>query len=79
MDRRASVRPIEHHVSIEEQAMSDLTFRLMERHQQIDEALRAERRRRWPDPLAILRLTRAKLALRQRLGRLMRRRIALHG
>ncbi|QCI93620.1 DUF465 domain-containing protein [Novosphingobium sp. EMRT-2] len=59
--------------------MSDLTFRLMERHQQIDEALRAERRRRWPDPLAILRLTRAKLALRQRLGRLMRRRIALHG
>lgn len=59
--------------------MSDLTFRLMERHQQIDAALRAERRRRWPDALQILRLTRAKLALRQRLGRLMRRRIALHG
>ena len=59
--------------------MSDLTYRLMERHQQIDEALRAERQRRWPDPMAILRLTRAKLALRQRLARLMRRRVALHG
>ncbi len=60
--------------------MSDTVFRLMERHQKLDEALHLARSRSLPDALEILRLKSLKLAIRQRLGRLMgwRNRLPAH-
>lgn len=49
--------------------MSDRYFRLMERHQKLDEALRIAR-----DPLDVLRLRSLKSALRARLAALFVRR-----
>ncbi|MBC2664400.1 DUF465 domain-containing protein [Novosphingobium flavum] len=57
--------------------MSDLTFRLLERHQQIDALLRRAQSRRWADPLEILRLKKLKLVLRDRLAARSRRHPAL--
>lgn len=45
-------------------------FRLNEIHLRIDEALRAEMRRRFSNPIRILRLTQLKLSIRQRLATL---------
>ena len=50
--------------------MSDRLFRLMERHQKLDEALRRVQTRRWPDPFEIARLKKLKLAIKDRLARL---------
>lgn len=54
--------------------MSQHIFRLMSRHQQLDEALRDEQRRRWPDFVRLQRLKRMKLAVKDRLSALMTRR-----
>ena len=59
--------------------MSDRVFRLMERHQQLDEALRLAQRRRLTDPFEIVRLKKLKLAIKDRIARLLRRRERLTG
>ena len=53
--------------------MSQIIFRLMSRHQQLDEALRYELKRRWPDFARLQRLKRMKLAVKDRLSGLMTR------
>ncbi|MCZ8171900.1 MAG: DUF465 domain-containing protein [Novosphingobium sp.] len=53
--------------------MSDRVFRLMERHQKLDEALRLAQRRRLDDPFEIVRLKKLKLAIKDRIARVMRR------
>lgn len=58
--------------------MSDRLFRLLERHQKLDAQLRDAQRRRWVDPLEIMRLKKLKLALKDRLMKLSRRKPA-HG
>ena len=42
-------------------------FRLLEMHQRIDEALRRELRRRWPDPFRVVELNTLKLRVKDRL------------
>ena len=42
-------------------------FPLLEMHQKIDEALRRELRRRWPDPLRDIQLKKRKLRVKDRL------------
>ena len=54
--------------------MSNHVYRLMERHQQLDERLRAVLTRRWADPHEVARLKKLKLAIKDRLNRLMHRR-----
>lgn len=54
--------------------MSDRVFRLMERHQKLDGALRQLQAQRWPDPFQIARLKKLKLALKDRLVRVLERR-----
>lgn len=56
--------------------MSDKAFRLLERHQKLDERLRVLQTLRWPDPLELVRLKKLKLAVKDRLARLARRRSA---
>ena len=56
--------------------MSDHVFRLMERHQKLDRLLQEARRRRWSDPLEVIRLKKLKLAVKDRLARAMRRKPA---
>lgn len=53
--------------------MSHHTFQLLTRHQQIDAALRREQQRPGADVLRLTRLKRLKLALKDRLARLMTR------
>jgi hypothetical protein len=48
--------------------MSQQVFSLLSRHQQIDEALRLERRRRWPDVMRMMRLKTIKKSLNDRLS-----------
>ena len=50
--------------------MSDHLFRLMERHQRLDAALRHAQARRFSDPLEIMRIKKLKLAVKDRLARL---------
>jgi len=52
--------------------MSDRTFRLLERHQRLDERLRRVQAARFADPFEILRLKKLKLILKDRLARLAR-------
>ena len=47
--------------------MSDRVFRLMERHQKLDDALRLAQRRRLTDPFEIVRLKKLKLAIKDRI------------
>ena len=54
--------------------MSNRTFRLMERHQKLDELLRLAQMRRIPDPFEVARIKKMKLAIKDRLGRLIHRR-----
>ena len=54
--------------------MSDRVFLLMERHQNLDERLRRMQTARWPDPFEIARLKKLKLALKDRLARVLQRR-----
>lgn len=58
--------------------MSDRVYRLLERHQKLDELLRRAQMRRWADPLEIVRLKKLKLAIKDRLAMLLRRRAAQH-
>jgi hypothetical protein len=58
-------------VSIGNISMPDTLFRMMERHQKLDELLRRAQSRRFPDAREILRLTLQKLTLRSRLNGLM--------
>jgi len=53
--------------------MSDSAFRLMERHQKLDDALRRLQARRFVDPFEVLRLKKLKLAIKDRLARHARR------
>lgn len=53
--------------------MSEHVFRLMERHQKLDRLLHEARRRRWSDPLEILRLKKLKLAIKDRIAGATRR------
>ena len=46
-------------------------FRLLELHQRIDDALRRELRRRWPDRFAVFRLNEMKLRVKHRLASLI--------
>ena len=57
--------PIPSHVP--SKIMKQRTFRLLEMHQRIDEALRRELRRRWPDPFRVVRLKKLKLHVKDRL------------
>jgi hypothetical protein len=50
-------------------------FLLMERHARIDDALRAEQRRRFPDLFRMQQLKKLKLAVKDRLHRLSRRKV----
>lgn len=50
--------------------MSDKAYRLLEYHQRLDQKLRAEMKRRWPDIMQIARLKKLKLAVKDRLARL---------
>lgn len=52
--------------------MTDHVFRLLERHQKLDERLRGELRSRWVNPAEIARLKKLKLAIKDRLARLAR-------
>ena len=49
--------------------MSDRVFRLLERHQRLDERLRRIQSMRWPDPFEVVRLKKLKLILKDRLFR----------
>ena len=53
--------------------MTDSAFRLLERHQRLDERLRRAQARRFTDPIEIARLKKLKLAIKDRLARLVRR------
>lgn len=52
--------------------MTDRVYRLLERHQKLDERLRRAQTRRSTDPFEILRLKKLKLAIKDRLARLVR-------
>jgi hypothetical protein len=54
--------------------MSHYIFRLLSRHQQLDDALRSEQKRPWPDFARLQRLKRMKLAVKDRLSALIARR-----
>ncbi len=54
--------------------MSDRYFRLLERHQKLDEKLRLLQRLRAVDPLEIARLKKLKLAMKDRMARFLRSR-----
>jgi uncharacterized protein len=59
--------------------MSDRYFRLLERHQKLDERLRLMQRLRGADPFEIARLKKLKLALKDRLAGLLRGRRPVRG
>jgi uncharacterized protein len=52
--------------------MSDRVYRLLERHQRLDDLLRRAQARRSADPFEIVRLKKMKLAIKDRLKRLAR-------
>ena len=52
--------------------MSSATYRLTQTHRRLDEEITREMRRRLPDSLKLLRLKRLRLAVKDRLARLMR-------
>ena len=54
--------------------MSESTFRLLERHQKLDEFLRRAQSRRFVDPLEVARLKKLKLAIKDRIARIARKR-----
>lgn len=59
--------------------MSDRYFRMLERHQKLDEAITRAMRRRWADPFEIARLKKLKLAVKDRIARIMHRHDAVSG
>ena len=54
--------------------MSNEVFRLTATHQRLDEAIRDELKRVWPDSIRLLRLKKLKLSVKDRLAALMRSR-----
>lgn len=54
--------------------MSDQAYLLLERHQKLDERLRRAQKRRFVDPFEIARLKKLKLAVKDALARLARKR-----
>ena len=56
--------------------MSERYFTLLERHQRLDEALRLARFRKAADPIEVARLKKLKLAIKDRIAGLVRRRKA---
>jgi hypothetical protein len=53
--------------------MSDTAFRLLERHQKLDQLLRRAQTKRFADPIEIARHKKLKLATKDQLARLARR------
>ena len=53
--------------------MSNRLYRLMERHQKLDRMISVAQRRKHRDPFEILRLKKLKLAIKDRIARVMRR------
>ena len=53
------------------EVMRPRLFRLLEMHQRVDEALRRELQRRWPDPFRVRELKKRKLRVKDRLYRLV--------
>ena len=53
--------------------MSDRVFRLMERHQRLDDLLHRARKRRFVDPFEIARIKKLKLAIKDRIARALRK------
>lgn len=53
--------------------MSNRLFSLMEKHQKLDNALRLAQQRRGRNSLEIVRLKKLKLAVKDRIARLLRR------
>lgn len=53
--------------------MSDSVFRLMERHQRLDDLLHRARRHRFVDPFEIARIKKLKLAIKDRIARALRK------
>jgi len=51
--------------------MTDKAYLLLRRHQQLDDQLHRARTRTWPDPFEIARLKKLKLAVKDRLSRLI--------
>ncbi|HZV19117.1 MAG TPA: YdcH family protein [Sphingobium sp.] len=52
--------------------MTSQISRLLNRHRDIDDALRREQRQRWPDAMRLQRLKKLKLAVKDRLHALTR-------
>ena len=50
--------------------MSDHVYRLLERHQKLDDLLRRVQSRRGASPFEVLRLKKLKLAIKDRINRL---------
>lgn len=53
--------------------MSDRFFRLLVQHQKLDDALRVEQKRPFPDFIKLQKLKRLKLRIKDRISALMRR------
>ncbi len=51
--------------------MSHQIYRLLERHQKLDAMLDHARKRLWVDPIEVARLKKLKLALKDRIARVM--------
>ena len=70
----ASAHPIElQPVRKGRQNMSNRIYRLLERHQRLDDHLRRAQARRFVDPYEISRLKKIKLAIKDRLARMLDR------
>jgi len=50
--------------------MTDRVYRLLRRHQKLDEQLQRAKARLWADPFEIARLKKLKLAVKDRIARL---------
>jgi hypothetical protein len=56
--------------------MSSATYRLTRIHRSLDDAIRMELKRKLPDSLRLLRLKKLRLAVKDRLTAMLRRRVA---
>jgi len=59
--------------------MSQHIFRLLDRHQKLDTALRVEQKQRWPNFTRLQRLKRLKLAVKDKLNQMARGRRLVPG
>jgi uncharacterized protein YdcH (DUF465 family) len=58
--------------------MSDTVYRLLEKHQRLDDLLRRAQSLHFSDPFEIVRLKKLKLAIRDRLAEFARRPVTIH-